>query len=40
MNFKDDYKYEKKDNEKEVVKKHNNRVKDLKEDEIDWELIR
>lgn len=38
MNF--DYKDENKDNEKEVVKKHNNREKDLKEDEIDWELIR
>lgn len=38
MNF--DYKDENKENEKEVVKKHNNREKDLKDDEIDWELIR
>lgn len=40
MNFNDNYKDEGKDNEKEVVKKHNNREKDLKDDEIDWELIR
>lgn len=40
MNLNDDYKYENKNDEKEVVKKHNNREKDLKEDEIDWELIR
>lgn len=38
MNF--DYKDENKENEKEVVKKHNNREKDPKDDEIDWELIR
>ncbi len=40
MNLNDNYKHENKNDEKEVVKKHNNREKDLKEDEIDWELIR